>query len=55
MGYLLALAILAVAGWLVLRGIGAPADRGEVGKRDATTLERDPKSGVYRAPERDRS
>lgn len=55
MGYLVLLAVLAFAGWMVLRGPGAPARRAEVNRPDATTLERDPNTGVYRATERDGS
>ena len=54
MGYLMLLALLAV-GYLVVRGLLAPAARSKVTRREATNLERDPRTGVYRPSDRDGS
>ena len=53
MGYLVVLALLAV-GYLVVRGLLAPTTR-KVTRHEATNLERDPRTGVYRPSEHDGS
>lgn len=57
MSQLLILAVLAIIGYVVWRRFAPPrgGDTKPVEKRDATTLERDPRTGVYHPSEHDRS
>jgi hypothetical protein len=57
MSQLAVLALAALVGWLLWRNFSpALANRRQPSvtpKRDATTLERDPSTGIYRASDRD--
>ena len=57
MSQLAVLALAALVGWLLWRNFSpALANRRQppaTPKRDATTLERDPATGIYRASDRD--
>lgn len=56
MSQMLILAVLAIVGYIVWRRFAPPpTGASTVEKRDAKTLERDPRTGVYRPSERDGS